>query len=489
MREKLYIRTVDDVNLLNGMSSSEDTVWGWRIRHRASHIPIEELESMRLQADDLADNCFLALLTKYPQLGSAPADSLRVALKVELGVFRKKEGFEAEYDSQDSRIKKFFRSVCEVPDWLDWELLKEGQAMFLSYSTSSAMGLLYFSLIGGFSAPKIIAVLDKTGYLSRSSKNSTYRRLNETMEMVVDCLEEDDGLREGARGWLSVLKVRLLHARVRYRITEAGDDSPDGGDTDLMDSSTNRVTKGWDAKENGVPINQEDMVGTLLSFSINVIETCERIGAPFLTDHERTAYLHLWRYIGYLIGVREEHNPCSSITRARGAVESIVLHLLHPNERSQTVANHVIRSVSYRPPANFSPQMHSEMARGLLGSELADALALPSNEDDPFIKLYALWVFFVLRVLALVLPFLIHTRSERGRTGLANARKRLRAVVNMALKRGSSTDANALKRQQTSSADRNKDGEAPSAPVSSCPFGYTAASGVVAPHPVYSSRK
>lgn len=471
---------------------AQDQAWGWQIRHRESHVPVEELEKMRMQSDDLADDAFRAFLAENPQLGSAPADSLRIALKAELNVFHKKEGYEKMHGSQDPRIKKFLNSVCQVPEWLDWDLLKEGQAMFLSYSTSSAMGLLYFSLIGGFSAPKIIAVLDKTGYLSRSSKDSTYRRLNETMEMVVDCLEDDDGLREGAKGWLSVLKVRLLHARVRYRITEAGDkeSAAVGGDPDMMDTSTNRVTKGWDSKENGMPINQEDMVGTLLSFSINVIETIERIGAPFLTERERMAYLHLWRYIGYLIGVREEHNPCSSVHRARGTVESIVLHLLHPNERSKTIANHVIRSVSYRAPANWSPHMHAEMARGLLGGELTDALALPSNEDDPFTKLYAVWVFFVLRILALILPFLVNRNSERGRTGLANARKRLRAVVDMALKKSGGSVGGRTSKQQPASASGIKEGEAEnSAPASSCPFGFTAESGVVAPHPVFAAEK
>ena len=114
--------------------------------------------------------------------------------------------------TQDSRIAAFIESVSTVPEWLDYDLLIEGQTTFLSYSTSSMMGLLYYSLIGGFSAPKIISVLDKTGYLSRSGLDTTYKRLNETMDMVVDCLEEDNALKPECKGWYSVLKVRLLHA-------------------------------------------------------------------------------------------------------------------------------------------------------------------------------------------------------------------------------------------------------------------------------------
>lgn len=462
------------------MSAIPESVWGWKIRHPQMHIPVDDLESWRTESDDLADSAFRAMADRYPQVKTGPADTLGIALKAEMNVYRNVPSSEAAHQ-QDPRVAAFLQSACSVPEWLDWELLKEGQTMFMSYSTSSAMALLYFSLIGGFSAPKIIAVLDKTGYLTKGSRNSTYRRLNETLEMVVDCIEDDDALREGNRGWQSVLKVRLLHARVRHRIltasmnevNEAGADNRQKGADEIMDTSTNRVTEGWDSKENGVPINQEDLVGTLLSFSINVIETLERIGAPFLTERERIAYLHLWRYIGYLIGVREEYNPCSSVSRARGAVESIVLHLLHPNESSKVIANHVIRSVSFRPPTQWSPGMHAQMARGLLGNELSDALDLPRDEDDFVIRLYSVWVFFVLRILALLLPFLIHRKSERGRIALGKARKNFRVLTNRALER------NGMETLQT-----EIQGARTTAKTSGCPFGYTADSGVIAPHPL-----
>ena len=86
----------------------------------------------------------------------------------------------------------------------------------------------------------------------------------------------------------------------------------------------------------------EDMIGTLLSFSINVIETIKKIGAP-ITLEEEESYIHLWRYVGYLLGVSEEYNPCVNINTSIGVVESIILHILHPDERSGEVARHVLR--------------------------------------------------------------------------------------------------------------------------------------------------
>ncbi len=132
--------------------------------------------------------------------------------------------------------------------------IKRGQRVFLKHAASCSLGLLYYSLIGGFSAPPIVQVLDTTGYLTQKC-DSTFRRLNETFEMVLESLESVDAMRVGGRGWKSIIKVRLLHSSVRLRILRSV----------------------WDSDRNGQPINQEDMMGTLLAFSINVLDSIKRI--------------------------------------------------------------------------------------------------------------------------------------------------------------------------------------------------------------------
>lgn len=150
-------------------------------------------------------------------------------------------------------------------------------------------------------------------------------------------------------------------------------------------------------------------MGTLLSFSIAILKTIRHIGAPWLTEAEESAYIHLWRYIGFLIGVRDEYNPCSSLNRAHGAIESIVLHLLHPDRRSQEIANHVIRSVAHRPPMkSWTPAMHAQMARWLLGRPLADALRI---EGSFLSYLYTFKVMLLLQLFALIMPLLIGAAS------------------------------------------------------------------------------
>ena len=58
----------------------------------------------------------------------------------------------------------------------------------------------------------------------------------------------------------------------------------------------------------GIPINQGDTVATNLGFSIVFMEGLRRLGyRP--TEKEVSGVLHLWKYIGYLIGIPSVYLP------------------------------------------------------------------------------------------------------------------------------------------------------------------------------------
>jgi ER-bound oxygenase mpaB/B'/Rubber oxygenase, catalytic domain len=144
----------------------------------------------------------------------------------------------------------FLESMRQVPDWVDWEAIERAQVFYLERGLIIALILFYLSLAGGFSAPKINRVLRGTGYLNRD-RNVTYARLVETSQMIHDASQGGrETLYEGGAGWESCARVRLLHATVRKRLMDAG----------RFD------TEAW-----GMPINQEDLVGTQLSFSCTFV--------------------------------------------------------------------------------------------------------------------------------------------------------------------------------------------------------------------------
>lgn len=187
---------------------------------------------MRGEVDDIGDAAFEALSELC-----GGAQDVDVLVTVFAGLLEDSAG----KDLPDA-VQALKHSMTP-PAWVNWDSIEKGQLMFLKHTGSSAFGLLYFSLIGGFSAPKIVKTLDETGYLTGGTRDSTWRRLNETFSMVIACMECAKSLRPGGEAWLAVLRVRLLHSRTRLRIL--------------------RSKTGWDTKQYGLPINQEDMVRIL----------------------------------------------------------------------------------------------------------------------------------------------------------------------------------------------------------------------------------
>jgi hypothetical protein len=82
---------------------------------------------------------------------------------------------------------------------------------------------------------------------------------------------------------MSIQKVRLMHATIRYYVKKKGE---------------------WDVPVFGEPVNQEDLAMTHLSFSFVVLQGLRKIGVS-ISKEEANAYLHLWKVISYLMGVEE----------------------------------------------------------------------------------------------------------------------------------------------------------------------------------------
>ena len=367
-----------------------DLLWGRPIRYAGYHIDPKELDRLRQRGDRFADS----------------------ALESSGSIDNVIDMVSCEHNTDTCGLGESMRTV---PEWVDYSKVKRGQLVFLKHTTSASLGLLYYSLVGGFSAPKIVKVLDGTSYLTREV-NATFRRLMETFEMVLNCLE-DDSLQIGNVGWLHILRVRLLHSSVRSML----------------------LNRGWDSATDGFPINQEDLIATLLSFSINVLDSIKKVeGFCSITREDEDDYLHLWRLIGYYIGIEEEHNPCKSVDIASGAIESIVIHLLHPDLRSGEVARHCLLSMHLRPPMRFSYKIHLQAARFFLGSQLADKLGIEFSFAH---YLYFTCVIYLICFFSFLISLSLSTSISSSDGYVRKVRALLRQHVDRLLLRETKTKA------------------------------------------------
>jgi len=132
------------------------------------------------------------------------------------------------------------------------------------------------SLLEAYACEKGVRVLAQTGYLSHKPN----RRLAETLQFLL-FVGEPEGFVPG-RGHAidAILKVRLMHAAIRWLIPRKMD---------------------WPELEVGVPVNEEDLLGMLTGFSGIVIRDLDVLGVE-LTAQQVVDYLYLWNLVGRLLG-------------------------------------------------------------------------------------------------------------------------------------------------------------------------------------------
>ncbi|MGR9051100.1 MAG: oxygenase MpaB family protein [Gammaproteobacteria bacterium] len=109
------------------------------------------------------------------------------------------------------------------------------------------------------------------------------------------------------KGYIAAKKVRFLHASMRFMLTRP-ERCPPSGDKDnpqsLSEIMSHRQSP-WDAAKYGVPVNQEDQAYTLLTFGLVIPEALSKWGLP-LTRAQKEAFLHIWRLVGHIMGLRPE---------------------------------------------------------------------------------------------------------------------------------------------------------------------------------------
>jgi hypothetical protein len=248
-----------------------------------------------------------------------------------------------------------------LPAWADVDRILRGQKFFLDWGLPIATSLFCASLPVAYAAAKGAQVIRFTGELV----TSTNRRLARTGRFLWDVmgLDEDHGpefehpLQPGTRAWASARGVRLQHAAVRHFVHHDA-----------------QAQERWEVRW-GEPVNQEDLLGTFLTFTTTVFRSLDRLGCAYDQD-EAEDYLHLWNVIGWLLGIDadlldldwDEAHELESALRPRNVQASRAGIEL-------TQALIAAMQATLPRPLDFLPAV---LVRRLIGDDLADLLRVPS---------------------------------------------------------------------------------------------------------------
>jgi hypothetical protein len=275
------------------------------------------------------------------------------------GLFRRaaQEGIASVTDARPA-LRAFFAEVERVPVWVDWEVLDRGGAVLMRAGPLGGIVLGMKSLVLGYASP----AGNKPLILSGRLEEQAGRRLNETARFVQATIAPG-GMRPHASGWQLTVNVRLIHAQVRRMIVKSGR---------------------WDAAAWGAPINQHDELGTLLLFSVVVLEGLRQLGVR-VAAADAEAYMHLWRWSGWLMGVDPELLPATE-AEGRRVGDLIAATQGEPDDDSRRLTRALLgshvrdaKTASDRTNAERLARFSHAMCRALVGDVTADKLGVSSS--------------------------------------------------------------------------------------------------------------
>jgi hypothetical protein len=242
---------------------------------------------------------------------------------------------------------EFFAQTAVLPAWADPARIKTAQLLFERCGWAVGTVLFCSSLPQCYAFPEGARVLLYTQGTSRHAR----RRIIETGQLVFD-VAGPGGLEPQGRGLRSAQKVRLMHAAIRHLV---------------------RQQESWNAGW-GMPINQVQLVGTLLSFSCLVVDGLRRLGFE-VSDEEADAWMHTWNVVGHVMGVRQDLLPhdCSD----GEALFAVLRNHWRASAEGQELTRATLDLMSELLPTKTADGLGGALVRHLAGDHCADLLGVP----------------------------------------------------------------------------------------------------------------
>lgn len=180
-------------------------------------------------------------------------------------------------------IKNFFLQFRETPDWFDEKLANKGARLCMRTGANGLMILRDFSLMGGYD----FAFISKPLIFTEVLKKGAVKRLKDTLDFWINVTREN-ALVPYSKAFHLIVRTRLRHSYARLKIKEK--------------------TEIWDYENWGEPINLWDMTATCSGFSLVFMQGLKKLGI-IISEEEERGLFHLWKYVGYLLGIPAEFLP------------------------------------------------------------------------------------------------------------------------------------------------------------------------------------
>ncbi|MDE2753237.1 MAG: oxygenase MpaB family protein [Gemmatimonadota bacterium] len=173
-------------------------------------------------------------------------------------------------------LQDFIHEVTTVPPWYDREVAMHGCRVFLRNSEQFLAAFAAGAIVEGFSTR-----ISKSFAITGRMIDDGVRRLKQNLRHLLDIFLPR-GVEPSADGWKLTLRIRLVHARARALV---------GGSDE------------WDHDAWGSPGSAAHVALATAAFSARLLQFAEMLGARLDGDEDREAFMAVWTYDGWIMGV------------------------------------------------------------------------------------------------------------------------------------------------------------------------------------------
>jgi hypothetical protein len=258
-------------------------------------------------------------------------------------------------------IQTWFDQTGRLPAHADTARLDRAAALFVEHGMPIALILSTASLVECYAAVKGVKVLAFTYRLGQNA----YRRVAETAQWLLFVMAPGGLTSPDGEGLRAIQKVRLMHASIRHLINGTGR---------------------WNQAEWGVPICQEDLAFTLMSFSYIVIHSLRRLGFD-VTDTQAEDYLYAWRIVGELLGIDPATLP-QSMGEARDLVTAFRRRHHGPSPEGVAMTGALLEMHRDLTPGTALDGVMPALLRLLVGDQVADWMQVPYTSWHRLVRQY-----------------------------------------------------------------------------------------------------
>jgi hypothetical protein len=265
------------------------------------------------------------------------------------------EGIDA-VDDPSAPLVELFAAVDTPPDWLDRDRCDRAALHLVRHTREYSVVLGAASLIAG--AQNSVAG-KPLGFTGRYASNAGARSVE--VGFWLSEVTEPGGLERHALGFERTIRVRMIHAHVRGHL---------------------RTSPKWDLEAWGLPIAQPYMAFTLAEFCSIALRAMAQMGVRY-TDAELEDIHHLWRCVGWLVGVEEALLPRHPADYAR--IEDLYALTSPGPDRGDrafvnALADFQAAEIGRSLPRGWKPTgLVRGLQRAFVGEEVADQLGIPDT--------------------------------------------------------------------------------------------------------------